>query len=679
MENAVSLYRYAAFGILITVSGLSIAQDGSSDRGARAHLGFDLSSRDLTVRPGDDFNRYASGHWLDTTIIPADRQSDGSKERAYLETQATLRSLVQADARASNATGDTARIGRLYASFVDEGMVERLGAAPLGRDLAAIRAASDHDEAAALMGGSFGGFGASLFRIDVYEDLKNPRLMSAYLHQDGLGLPTRAFYLDAKFAGPKAAYLDYVKQMLALSGWADPERSANDIVGFETRLAAVQWAPEEARDYVAMYNPATLGELEKMAPGFGWAAWAKAAGMPESARLIASENTAFPKMAQVFAQTDMATLRAWLAFHTVDQAAPYLSKAFVDARFAFRGTVLRGTPANRPRAERGVQLVDQQLGEALGRQYVRDHLSPAEKAAAVALVGNVTAAMRARLQRIDWMSPATRDEAIRKIDHMRARVGYPDKWRSYEGLRIEAGDLYGNVERATRFKWEWQVARLYRPADPDAWDITPQTVNAYYNASRNEIVLPAAILQAFDPAADPAITYGALGGFVGHEITHGFDDNGRKSDADGQLRDWWTSADAARFKARAAALGAQYDAVDALPGVRLSGTLTMSENISDLGGIVLAVDAYHRSLRGKPAPVIASLTGDQRVFLGWAQLWREKVRDEALREWIATNEHAPGAWRVTMPIRNVQAWYDAYGVTPTDRQYLAPARRVTIW
>lgn len=676
-----SICRAATVVTLTTFSSSSLlaAQAALSDARATNPVGFDLSWRDLSVRPGGDFNRFASGHWLDTTVIPADRQSASGREEIYTDTQAALRAIVEADARLAEGTGDTARIGRLYTSFMAESTVERLGAGPLTNNLAQIRAASDRQAIAALMGRTLGGFGASLFQVSVYEDLKDPGQMVAYLHQDGLGLPTRAFYLDAKFRPLKSAYCAYVEQMLTLAGWADAKQSASAIVAFETNVASVHWRPEQTRDFLAMYNPATLSELRRMAPEFDWAAWSEAAGLPASSRLIASENTAFPKIAHVFGQTDMATLRAWLAFHAADQAAPYLSKAFVDTRFAFRGTMLRGTTTNQPRAARGVQLVDQQMGEALGQQYVKSHLTPTEKKAAVALVGNVQAAMRARLQRNNWMSISARAEAVRKIDNMRAKIGYPDRWRSYERLRVDVGDLYGNVERAFRFEWSWQTGRLTRPADPDAWDITPQTVNGYYNASRNEIVLPASILRAFNPGADPAIVYGALGGFVGHEITHGFDDNGRRVDGDGLLRDWWTTEDAARFQKRAAALGAQYDMVEAMPGVHLSGKLTMSENIADLGGITLAIDAYHRALGGKRAPIVGGISGDQRVFLGWALAFREKIRDQALREQIATDEHAPGAYRINMPIRNVSAWYDAYRVSPRDRWYLTPAKRVTIW
>jgi putative endopeptidase len=329
--------------------------------------------------------------------------------------------------------------------------------------------------------------------------------------------------------------------MLALAVWANPDQAAADVLAFESKLAGAQWSPADGRDWTATYNPATLAELNRIAPGFDWDAWAKAADLPSSALLIASENTAFTKMAVIYAGTDMATLRAWAAFHTVDGAAPYLSRPFVDTRSAFRGTVLRGTTANRPRADRGVQLVDQQLGDALGQQYVQGHLSPAEKGAAIAVVSNVTAAMRARLERNGWMSSATRQEAITKIDHMHAKIGYPDRWRSYVDLRIDADDLWGNVQRGKRFDWSWQLGQLSRPVDPNAWDITPQTVNAFYNSSRNEIIFPASILHASNPAADQALTYGTLGGFVGHEITHGFDDQGRKMDATGQLRDWWTS------------------------------------------------------------------------------------------------------------------------------------------
>ena len=393
------------------------------------------------------------------------------------------------------------------------------------------------------------------------------------------------------------------------------------------------------------------------------------------------ENTAFPGIAQVFAETPIETLKAWEATQIVDQASPYLSKAFVDARFEFRGKTLRGQPENRPRWNRGVALVDGQLGEVLAQEYVRLHFPASSKAQMETLVDNIRAAMTERLKTLDWMSEATREQALYKMSKFGVKIGYPDKWRSYDGLELTAGDLYGNVERSSAFEWAWQRGKIGKPVDPLEWGMTPQTVNAYYNPPRNEIVFPAAILQApfFDPNADPAVNYGGIGAVIGHEITHGFDDQGRKSDGDGVLRDWWTPEDAARFEARAKVLGDIYNSLEPLPGVHVNGDLTMGENIADLGGLLLALDAYHKSLNGQPAPVIDGLSGDQRVFLGWAQVWREKSREAALKEQLTTDPHSPGSVRAATSPRNIDAWYAAFGVSPDQKAYIAPEARARIW
>ncbi|MDB5447716.1 MAG: peptidase, partial [Phenylobacterium sp.] len=398
-------------------------------------------------------------------------------------------------------------------------------------------------------------------------------------------------------------------------------------------------------------------------------------------RLILQENTAIPQIAAVFARTPVETLQAWEAFNVADQAAPYLSDPFVQAHFAFRQKTLQGQPQLQPRWKRGVQLVDTQIGEALGKLYVAAYFPPESKAKMVALVSDIRTALKGRIERLDWMSPATKQKALEKLSKLTVKIGYPEKWRDYSGLEIRDGDLYGDVSRAVAFEWDYHVGRMRGPVDRTEWGMTPPTVNAYYRSTLNEIVFPAAILQPpfFDPEADPAINYGGIGGVIGHEMTHGFDDQGRKSDGDGRLTDWWTPADAERFKGEAAKLGKQYAAFEVLPGAHINGDLTMGENIADLGGLHLALDAYHASLHGKPAPVIDGLTGDQRVFLGWAQVWRGKIRDDRLRQMLVTDPHSPNHARVDVPARNVDAFYQAFGVKPGQGMYVAPEDRAHIW
>ncbi|HWW12877.1 MAG TPA: M13-type metalloendopeptidase [Brevundimonas sp.] len=643
-------------------------------------FGLDTAGMDTTVKPGDDFNRYAGGTYLRNTPIPGDKTSYGAFDMLFDNSQEALRGLIE-DSASNPSTPEARQVGAFYASFMDEATVNRLGAGPLQSDLAEVRAADTYPKIAALMGRTQSGFGSSLFGVYIAEDLKDPNQNSAYMVQGGIGLPDRDYYLEDSFADQRAAYLVYVTKALTLAGWPNPEQSAADIIAFETRIAQQHWTQVQSRDIEKGYSPTTLADLARNAPGFDWNAWATAAGIQNAPRLIQSQDSAYPGMARVFAETPIATLQAWQAFHVVDQAAPYLSQPFVDARFDFYGKALSGQPENRPRWKRGVSLVNGSLGEALGREYVAHYFPAESKAQMEALVANLRAAMTERLQHLDWMSDATRQQALYKMGRFGVKIGYPEQWRSYDGLRLVPGDLYGNVERSSAFEWAWNLGKLTRPVDPLEWGMTPQTVNAYYNPPRNEIVFPAAILQPpfFDPNADPAVNYGGIGAVIGHEITHGFDDQGRKVDGDGVLRDWWTAEDAAKFEARAAVLGAQYSALSPLAGSNVNGDLTMGENIADLGGLLLALDAYHRSLNGQPAPVINGLTGDQRVFLGWAQVWRENIRDDALRQQVTVDPHSPAQYRAAVPPRNIDAWYAAFGVQPGDEQYLAPEARARIW
>jgi len=681
MKRHASLLATAALALTLSTPAFAQTMPGASGRPVIGAWGFDPATMDTSVKPGNDFNRYASGGWTDATTIPADRPSWSPWDVVYDQSQEQLKAIIENSAAHPESSPEAQRIGDFYASYMDEARVNALGAKPLETGLATIRAAHDRTDIARIMGRTFGGAGKSLFDLVVFEDLKDPHTNSAYIAQGGLGLPDRDYYLEASFAEKKTAYQAYIAQMLGKIGWANPEQAAANIVAFETKVAEKSWTKVESRQMDKIYNPMTLAEVAAYAPGFDWAAWAEAANLPAGAHTVVNEKTALPELAAIFGATDLDTLKAWSAFHFTDQAAGVLSQDFVDASFAFHGTVLNGVAQNRPRWNRAVRTVNGSLGEALGKEYVRLHFPASSKTAMEALVQNLLAAMTERLKRLDWMSPETKEQALYKIAHFGVKVGYPDEWRSYDGLEIRKDDLFGNTERAAAFEWAFQMSKTTRPVNPKEWGMTPQTLNAYYNPPRNEIVFPAAILQApfFDPNADMAVNYGGIGAVIGHEITHGFDDQGRKVDGDGVLRDWWTAEDATKFEAQAKIFGAEYDATFPLPGMHVNGDLTMGENIADFGGLLMALDAYHLALGGKPAPVINGLTGDQRLFLGWAQVWREKARDAAIQQQLATDPHSPATVRATVPIRNIQAWYDAFGVKPGDEKYIAPADRAVIW
>ena len=643
--------------------------------------GYDDAGQDKSVSPGQDFFGYANGTYVKNLTIPADRSSYGSFDALRELSTARMRAVLEKAAANKAATGDEAKIGALYRSFMDEAKVEALGAKPLQADLAAIKAAKTREDLARLMGVAQTGFGGAVFGAFVSDDAKDPTHYAVYLTQGGTTLPSRDYYLDAKFAAQKAAYEAYVAQILTLAGWADPQGSAKAVVAMETEIAKVSWTAAQRRDRDTTYNPYDPAKLATAAPGFPWGAFLQGAGLSQAKRVVVREDSAFPKIAAIYAQTPIETLKAYQAFTLADQAAPFLSKAFDDAHYAFRDKAITGQLEQRPRWKRGVELVDSQIGEALGRAYVQAYFPPEAKAKAVALVNDIKTAMKGRIERLTWMSAPTKAKALEKLSKFSVMIAYPDTWRDYSKLTIVDADLYGDVQRANRFEWNRQVARMNGPVDRKEWGMTPATVNAYYTSTKNGIVFPAAILQPpfFDPDGDMAINYGGIGGVIGHEITHGFDDQGRKSDGDGRLTDWWTAEDAAKFKAQTTKLGAQYEAMEILPGAHIDGQLTMGENIGDLGGVLLALDAYHASLKGQPAPVIDGLTGDQRVFLGWAQVWRSKTRDDRQRQLLASNPHSPAVARVDVPLKNVDAWYDAFGVKPGDPMYVAPADRVRIW
>jgi putative endopeptidase len=643
--------------------------------------GFDKSGMDPSVKPGDDFFAYANGKWATRTDIPGDKVRYGNFDKLAVLSESRVHAIVEDAVAGKLKDKDGAKIGAAYASFMNEALADKLGAAPIRPALAQIRATASKDAFTDMMGHANASPFATLLPVAISIDPKSPKAYAVVTATGGLGLPDRDYYLQASFADKKTKYQAYVAQLLTLAGWDKPAESAKAVVDFETRLAEVQWTRVERRDRDKTYNPMTTAELTAYTPGIDWTRYLAANDLAGVNRVVVTTNTAFPKVAKIYAETPLETLKAWQAFHVTDGAAAYLSKPFVDARFAFRSKELGGQPEQQPRWKRAVAFTDGVIGESIGRVYVARYFPPESKAKMLALVGDIRTALRARIEKLDWMGPDTKAKALQKLDKFTVKIAYPDKWRDYSALVLKPDDLVGNAERSNAFEWRREVARLNQPADKTEWGMTPQTVNAYYNPVNNEIVFPAAILAPpfFDPNADPAINYGGIGGVIGHEISHGFDDQGRKSDGDGVLTDWWTAGDAAKFKAQTDRLDAQYSAFSPLPGEHVIGQLTMGENIGDMGGMSLGLDAYHTSLHGKPAPVIDGLTGDQRVFLGWAQVWREKIRDETLKQRLHVDPHSPALYRVNGTIRNIPTWYQAFGVKEGDRLYVAPDQRVKIW
>ncbi len=686
------LLRKLTFGASLVALALTVpasAQDATKsaaivDAVRMGPWGMDTAGMDRTVKPGEDFFAYANGNWAKTTSIPDDRSSWGGFAVLGELSEKRVRQIVEGYKAGNPATdGDEAKVAALYAAFMDEAAVEAADIKPLQPRLDAVRALKNKDELARLMG-SGRPLAASLFGAYVNDDSKNPDFYALYMGQSGLGLGDRELYLDPKFAAQKERYGQYVAQMLGLAGWANPEQSAAQVLAFETKVAEAHWKREESRDRSKTYNPMTLAELQSAAPGFPWATFFQASGFANADKAIVSQNTAFPKLAQLYADTDLDTLKAWQAFTMADRAAPMLSKRFVDAQFDFRAKFMRGQLVQQDRWKRGVGFAEGAMGEAIGKTYVNLYYPPESQAAMDALVGNLRTAMASRIKGLTWMSAPTKQEALTKLESFNVKIGYPEKWRDYAALEVRNGDLFGNFERASKFEWDYRTSRLGQRVDDLEWGMTPQTVNAYYSPVKNEIVFPAAILQPpfFDPKADPAINYGGIGAVIGHEISHGFDDQGRRGDGKGVLRDWWTAEDAAKFEAQAAELGAQYEAVSFAnaPGLHINGRMSMGENIGDLGGVTLALEAYRNSLGGKPAPVIDGFTGDQRFFLGWAQVWRTMFRDEALRQQLSSGSpHSPGMVRAYAPLRNIDAWYDAFGIKEGDTLYVKPEDRVRIW
>jgi putative endopeptidase len=684
--SASSLAGMGAAAVLTFAAGAAWSADAAEGAVSLASpkygtWGFDMSGMDRSVKPGDDFFKFANGKWAERTEIPSDRTRFGNFDKLSVLSEARQHAILDDAVAGKLNDPDAAKIAAGYKAFMDEALAEKLDAKPIAGALAEIKKVKTKDDFTALMGKAPVSPFATILPVFPSIDQKATTKYAIYAGTSGMGLPDRDYYLTPAFAEKKAKYQAYVEQMLTMIGWEKPKENAAAIVAFETGLAESSWTRIQRRDRDKTYNPKSLAELQALTPGFDWTRYLAGTELPKLDRIVVTTDTAFPKFAKVYADTSLDTLKAWQAFNVADGAAPYLSKRFVDANWQFRSHELGGQPEQKPRWKRGVAFMDGAIGESVGRVYVGRYFPPESKAKMDALVGDIRVALKARIENLDWMGPDTKARALEKLSKFTVKIGYTDHWRDYSKLEFKANDALGNARRANDFEWRREVARLGGPVDKREWGMTPQTVNAYYNPPNNEIVFPAAILQApfFDPDADPAINYGGIGGVIGHEISHGFDDQGRKSDGDGTLRDWWTAEDAAKFKTQTDRLGAQYSAFEPLPGAHVQGGLTMGENIGDMGGLSLGLDAYHASLKGAPAPVIDGLTGDQRVFLGWAQVWREKIRDEQLKQRLATDPHSPAIYRVDGTIRNIPGWYQAFDVQPGDKLYVAPAERVKIW
>jgi putative endopeptidase len=644
--------------------------------------GIDLTSRDPGAKPGDDFYRYSIGRWLDTNEIPPDRTSWSTFAMLANEAEQQLRELIEALPADAPAGTNAQKVRDMYRTYLDTDTIEKLGLTPVKPMLAAIAAARTHEDVAKLLGRP-----DMPLRMPVRElitiDAKNPDRYIVALSQGGLGLPDREYYLkdEQAFKEIRTKYGAHIERMLTLAGEKNAAAQAKSILELETAIAKLHWPIAKRRERDLTYNLRTRDELSKLAPDFPWHAQLAPGGIDEQHEYVVRELDAVEGIAKLFRQIPVARWRSYMTYHLLEHSADTLPKAFDDERFDFYGRTLNGQPQQRERWKRAIDALDDGLGEATGQLYVAKYFPPESKAKMLALVENLRAAYAERVKHLPWMTEATKKAALEKLATFRPKIGYPDKWRDYSALEIRTGDAFGNSVRAAVFDWQRDVNRLNQPTDRDEWGMTPQTVNAYYNPTFNEIVFPAAILQPpyFDPNADAAVNYGAIGGVIGHEMGHGFDDQGSKSDARGVLRTWWAPDDTEAFKKLVDRLATQYDGYTALPGLNVNGRLTLGENIGDLGGLSVAYEAYHIALQGQPAPVLDGLTGDQRFFLSWAQAWRNLIRDARLRTQVMSDPHSPPKFRVNGVVRNMDAWYSAFNVQPGDKLYLAPDERVRIW
>ncbi|MBL8548773.1 MAG: M13 family metallopeptidase [Hyphomonadaceae bacterium] len=646
-------------------------------------FGIDLSARDLTVQPGADFFKYCNGTWLASNEIPADRTRWGAFDMLAAKAEQDVKAIVEEVAASGGAAGTNAqKIADYYNAFLNQDEITAKGLAAASQELQQIEAIRTHADVVAFVS-----------RPDIPTnfpiawgiglDDKDPDKYAVFITHSGLGLPDREYYRrnDEQFVTIRREYEAHIARMLTIAGQSGATTKARAIVRLETAIAERHWPIEQRREANLIYNKKTRAELIAIDPRFPWEEGLRVSELGEVQTFVVQELSAMAPLAQLVRRTPINTWKAYLAYHFLHLNAALLPKAVDDENFAFYGRTLNGQPQQRDRWKRGVQALNGALGEAVGEIYVQRHFPPASKAQMQELVENLRRAYGARIDAIAWMSPETKVVAHQKLATFRPKIGYPDRWRDYSALEIKAGEAFGNSKRAAEFDWRRQVVRINAKTDREEWAMTPPTVNAYYNATFNEIVFPAAILQPpfFDPNADAAVNYGAIGGVIGHEMGHGFDDQGAKYDAQGVLRDWWNAEDVSRFSALGDKLAEQYSAFEPLPDVKVNGRLTLGENIGDNGGLQVAHEAYKLSLGGATPPELEGTTGEQRFFLSWGQVWRENIRDQRLRNQVLSDPHSPARYRVNGVVRNLDAWYAAFNVQPGEALFLPPDQRVQIW
>ena len=643
--------------------------------------GIDPSYIDPSFRPQDDLYRYFNGAWLANHEIPQDRSSDGITYQLYLEAEAQVRDIIET----ATGGGDAQKIRDLYDCFLDTAAISKAGITPLQDDLAAIDRITNRAEfiktlADLEMRGLGGAFG-----LGIYGDAMNSQMNIIYLGQGGLSLPDEAYYREEQYEEIRQAFKVHVAKMFALAGITDGASLAEQIYELERQIASHHFDQVKDRDVELTYNKMTFAELSKLAPNFDWASWLEFSQIPKSAfaELVVQQPPFFAGLSEILENFNPAPWQAWMKWQLISGAAAYLTDDFVNQNFDFYAKTLSGTPEIRVRWKRAISFVEGALGEAIGRIYVERHFPEAAKVAMLELVDNLIEAYRISINELPWMSPETKAKAQDKLAKFTPKIGYPDKWRDYSALTITGDDLFGNIGRITKFSRDIELAKIGKPVDKSEWLMTPQTVNAYYHPIQNEIVFPAAILQPpfFNLESDIAVNYGGIGAVIGHEIGHGFDDQGSKFDGDGNMIDWWTAADRVEFDKRANELIKQFDALypQETPDIHVNGALTVGENIGDLGGLAIGFKAYKLALKGQPAPVLDGLTGEQRFFLSWAQAWRGKVRAEELRRRIATDPHSPYEFRCNAIVRNISEFYTAFDLTEGDKLWLAEKDRVEIW
>jgi len=643
-----------------------------------------LQNFDRSVRPQDDFYRFVNGTWLKNTEIPADKSNYGAFTLLADEAEKNLRVIVEEAATANAAAGsDQQLIGDFYSSFMDEAKAEQLGLTPLQPELDRIAAIKDRKQLLAYLSR------AQLLMIDnpigaqIFADAKNPELNTLWVTQSGLGLPERDYYFstDQRFTEIRGAYEKHIENVFKLAGRKDSAAVAKELMAFEMRLAQASWPAVKMRDIEALYNPISVAGAGKATPGLDWSTWLTEMKLPGAGQMVLAQKDYFQEVGKVIQDVPLAIWKDYLTLRTIDAFSPYLSKAFVDENFDFYQRTLSGTPQIKPRWKRALGELEGSTGDLLGKEYVKRHFPPEAKQRMDQLVDNLLKAFDVSIDELAWMGPETKKAAHDKVANFTVKIGYPTKWKDYTGLVTHKDDLLGNVLRAREVNVQRELKKVGQPVDKTEWGMTPQTVNAYYNPLANEIVFPAAILQPpfFDMKADDAVNYGGIGAVIGHEISHGFDDEGRKFDGKGVLRDWWTAKDNELFMARANALVQQYDAFSPIAGMNVSGQLTLGENIGDLSGLAVAHKAYQIALNGKDAPVLDGYTGEQRFYFGWGQVWARKYREDELRKRLKTDPHSPSEYRANGILRNMSAFAKAFDVKEGDKMYLSPDQAVRIW